>query len=87
MTYLALKSYPVGLSFGVQQVRAGDVLDSAKFSDEDFTSLIDGAPFAGVSPFPLSGTLSAAADQAVVDRLRAVPDDIIETNLLSAATV
>lgn len=80
---LVMRGYPVALPGGVQQFRPGDVIPD---TDPNFATIIAAAPSpAGLATFPLAGALSAAATQAINDRLRAVPDDVVQTNLLAAA--
>jgi len=79
---LVLRPYRVALPSVVQQLRPGDVvLDT----DPNFSAISAAAPVAGLSAFPLPGPLTTAAAVAIADRLRAVPDDVVEVNLLAAA--
>lgn len=82
---LVLQTFSVAISPSVQTFRPGDVvLDT----DPNFAAIVAAAPSpAGLAPYPLSPTLSAAATAALEARAKAVPDDIVSVNLLAAATV
>jgi len=81
---LVLQTFRAAVGDAIVQVfRPGDVvLDT----DPDFANIVAAAPTpAGLFAFPLPGPLATAATQAIADRLRAVPDDIVQNNLLAAA--
>lgn len=80
---LVLRTFRAAVADTVQVFRPGDVLDDA---DPNFAKILTAAPVSGVSPFPLAPpALATAAGVAIEDRLKAVPDDIVEVNLLAAA--
>jgi hypothetical protein len=68
---------------GVQVFRPGDVvLDT----DPDFAAIVAAAPSpAGLATFPLAPALATAATTGIAERLRAVPDDVVQNQLLAAA--
>ena len=80
---LVLQTFSVALPAAVQTFRPGDVvLDT----DPNFAAITAAAPSpSGLAAFPLSVVLEAAAIKALQDRAKAVPDDIVQTNLLAAA--
>lgn len=79
---LVLQTFSVALPACVQTFRPGDVILD---TDPNFSKIVAAAPTPGVlTSFPLAPAVSAAADRAIADRLRAVPDDIVSVNLLAA---
>lgn len=81
---LVMRTFPAAVAGGVQVFRPGDVvLDT----DPDFSKIVAAAPSpSGLSAFPLAPpALATAATEAIADRLKAVPDDLVEVDLLAAA--
>lgn len=68
---------------GVQVFRPGDVVEA---DDPNLETIVAAAPEpSGLKEFPLNGAMTTAAEQAIADRLNAVPDDLVEVDLLAQA--
>lgn len=80
---LVLQTFSAAVgSAGVLTFRPGDVVED---TDTNFAAIVAAAPSPkGLATFPLAGPLATAASLAIAERLRAFPDDLVQTQLLAA---
>lgn len=82
---LVLREFRAAIPGGapVQVFRPGDVILD---TDPNFLLIFAAATeTSALAAYPLAPALATAATTAIEDRLRAVPDDVVSTNLLAAA--